>query len=106
LASAIGGLSLSLRNYAADSHAVAARRLSAGDLVPTVAKETPAAPATAATPAADPVPAHTIEILRGTEGTSYDVKDGAAVPAGPISPKQPKKAAGPKAQIAVRTAAE
>jgi pilus assembly protein CpaB len=74
LASSIGNLSVSLRNYA-DPAPVAARRLTIGDLVPTTPNS---APAEVEAPAVK----RTIEILRGTNGTTYDVtRSGNVLPA-------------------------
>lgn len=87
LASSIGSLSVSLRNYA-DPAAVTARRFTIGDLVPTI----PNAPQAEVE---GPAPKHTIEIFRGTDGTLYDVTrsgdvlpaEKSAMPPRPIKPK-------------------
>ena len=101
LAGTIGSLSLALRNYS-DPEAVKARHLSVSDLVPT-----PPATLTAAPPApVAPVtpPKHTIEILRGTEPTTYDVnRTGAVAPSDKpvmLKPSKPQKVAAAKPTVA------
>jgi pilus assembly protein CpaB len=87
LASSIGSLSVSLRNYA-DPAAVTARRFTIGDLVPTIPNAPPVE-------VEGPTPKHTIEIFRGTDGTLYDVTrsgdvlpaEKSAMPPRPIKPK-------------------
>ncbi len=98
LAGAIGNLSLALRNFS-NPDAVRSRSLSVGDLVPTPVKNAPPV----VVPMKGPAPHPTVEILRGTNGTSYDVrKDGTVVPGDAAKP--PKKVS--PAQIAERPDSE
>jgi pilus assembly protein CpaB len=86
LGSSIGSLSLALRNYSSADSAMP-RSLSVNDLVPTEKAEAPIVEAPR-----PPAARHTIEILRGTDATSYDVgKDGTVKPTAspPGAPKLP-----------------
>jgi pilus assembly protein CpaB len=75
LAASIGNLSLALRNFA-NPDAAATRSLSVGDLVPSE-------PKTMKAPVVRPRPQPKIEILRGTDSTTYEVgKDGRIIPEG------------------------
>jgi pilus assembly protein CpaB len=91
LAGTIGSLSLSLRNYA-NPDAVAGRRLSVDDLVPTPPKDAVPVIVPAVVKTAAPPP--TVEIFRGTQSTTYDVTRGSgSPPAEKTTPKQSKNAA-------------
>jgi pilus assembly protein CpaB len=96
LGSSIGSLSLALRNYSSPD-AVTTRSLSVADLLPMVTTEKP----TVASSKIEIVK-HSIEILRGTDATSYDVGKGGTVdisasppgaPTRPTMPHKPAKAA-------------
>lgn len=65
LASSIGSLSLALRNFA-NPDPVQTRSLSVSDLVPSTPKNAP-------TPVVVRAPTPKVEILRGTDSTTYDV---------------------------------
>jgi pilus assembly protein CpaB len=95
LGSSIGSLSLALRNYSSADSAMP-RSLSINDLVPAEKVAEPIVQATK--PSA---PRHSIEILRGTDATSYEVgKDGTVTPTVsptgapklPMMPRLPVKA--------------
>jgi pilus assembly protein CpaB len=95
LGSSIGSLSLALRNYSSADSAMP-RSLSINDLVPAEKAAEPIVEAPK--PSA---PRHSIEILRGTDATSYDVgKDGTVTPTVspggapklPMMPRLPVKA--------------
>jgi pilus assembly protein CpaB len=73
LAGNIGSLSLALRNYATED-AVAARRLSVADLVPTTPKTTPDHPAAATKAEESHQTGPKVEVIRGVDPTSYEVR--------------------------------
>ena len=83
LASNIGKLNLSLRNYA-DPAAVNVKPLSITDLVPTPPAKAGDKPAE---PAAEQPKLPKVEMLRGTDSTVVDVqKDGSSAPPPPLPP--------------------
>jgi pilus assembly protein CpaB len=85
LGSSIGSLSLALRNYSSADSAMP-RSLSINDLVPAEKLAEPVVEAPK-----PPAPRHAIEILRGTDATSYEVgRDGTVKPVSPDgAPKLP-----------------
>jgi Flp pilus assembly protein CpaB len=95
LASSIGSLSLALRNYSSPD-AVTPRTLSIDDLFPTAVK-TEAMQKTA-TPIASKaeVSKHSLEIIRGTDATFYDVADDGIVAYADTPPGSPKPPAKPR----------
>jgi pilus assembly protein CpaB len=102
LSSTIGSLSLALRNYATDE-SIVGRRISIGDLVPTVPKD-----ATPLSPVEAPPAKHTVEVIRGANGgTTYDVGTGSAVStekaAGPPMPARP---AARRTKVSAQTTAQ
>jgi pilus assembly protein CpaB len=84
LAGSIGNLSLALRNYA-DPDAVAARRLSVSDLVPTPPKATPDHPTPVNDEPHPPVPRPKFEVIRGTDPATYEVRKDGTVLSGDAS---------------------
>jgi len=83
LAASIGNLSLALRNFS-DPAATRTRSLSISDLIPSPPKN---AVLPAAAPAPIPAPRPTVEILRGTDSTTYDVNKDGHVARGAVKPQ-------------------
>src|SRR5262249_6640435 len=95
LAGNIGALSLALRNNG-DPDAVRPRTLTLNDLVPTPPKKVEEKPAPA--PLVKTAPP-TIEILRGTDSTTYEVRKDGRVGSTESKPR-PSPATPPKARAA------
>ena len=98
LGSSIGSLSLALRNYSSPD-AVTTRSLSVADLLPMARTEKP----TIASPKVETAK-HSIEILRGTGATSYEVSKGGttAISAGPSGTPKPQTVPHKPAKLATK----